>query len=439
MTVAEKSMKKWHRHYTERLCSAAEAIRLVESGNRVVLSHACGEPRILPEELARRGAELTDVKIFHMVSMGDAPYCHPDYARSFTHVACFAGKPTREAIWDSRADYIPCHFSEVPLLFHTHYPVDVAMVTVSPPGDDGCCSLGISVDYTKRAVDSARLVLAEVNEAMPRTRGDSLISVEAIDRFVEVDQPLYELPPARLDAAEQKIAGHVAELIDDGACLQLGIGGIPDALLSHLDGFSNLGIHSEMISDGAKRLIEKGVVTGSEKTLHRGKAVVTFLMGTKDLYRWVHDNPAIEMRTVDYTNNPAVIAQNKNMISINSALEVDLLGQVCADTLGPKQFSGVGGQLDFVRGARMSEGGKAIIALPSLTSGGASRIVPRLKDGAAVTTSRNDVDYVVTEHGIASLRGKTVRQRMKALLAITHPDYRDELSRSARELYHLSL
>jgi len=426
-------------HIEGRVCSAWEAVEKVKSGDRVVFSHACGEPRLLPKALMGRAGDLKRVEIVHMVPMGEALYCDPRYSASFRHVALFSGGPTREAIWENRADYIPYLFSEIPSLFETTLPVDVAMVTVSPPDDNGFCSLGVSVDYTKKAVECAKTVIAEVNRTMPKTHGDSFVHVSEIDWFVEVDVPIAELKAGELTEVEINIGRNVAQLIDDGSCLQLGIGGIPDAVLRNLTGFRDLGIHSEMISDGVKHLVEKGVVTGREKTLHKGKIVVNFLMGSREFYDWVNDNPIIEMRTVDYTNNPYIIAQNRKMIAINSALEVDLLGQVCADTLGPKQFSGVGGQLDFVRGARMSQGGKAIIALPSSAKRGVSRIVPTLKPGAAVTTSRNDVDYVVTDHGIASLKGKTVRERMKALINTAHPDSREELMRAAFEIYRITL
>jgi 4-hydroxybutyrate CoA-transferase len=354
-------------------------------------------------------------------------------------VALFSGGPTRDAIWEGRADYIPCCFSEIPFLFNTLLPVDVAMVTVSPPDSNGYCSLGVSVDYTKHAVSQAKTVIAEVNPTMPRTHGESFLHTSEIDFFVDVDVPIHELKSRETTDVEENIGRHAAELVEDGCCLQLGIGGIPDAVLKNLTAFKDLGIHSEMISDGVRHLVDKGVITGRMKNVHRGKVVVAFLMGSRAFYDWVDDNPLIEMRTVDYTNNPYLIAQNKKMLAINSALEVDLLGQVCADTLGPRQFSGVGGQLDFVRGARMSEDGKAIIALQSTVNSDVSRIVPTLKAGAAVTTSRNDVDYVVTEYGIASLKGKTVRARMKALIDIAHPGFREELARKAYEVYHLKL
>lgn len=432
-------MKAWAEYYSKRICTAHDAAKLVASGNRIAFSHACGEPRVLPGELMKRVDELKDVQIVHMVPMGEALYCKPEYAGSFRHVALFTGGPTRNAIWDNLADYIPYVFSEIPFLFETLLPLDVAMVTVSPPDHNGFCSLGVSVDYTKKAVETAKIVIAEVNRSMPRTHGDSFVHVSDIDYFIEVDLPIYELKSTELTNVEKNIGRHVAELIEDGCTLQLGIGGIPDAVLFYLTDFKDLGVHSEMISDGVKNLVEKGVITGRKKTIHKGKIVVNFLMGSREFYNWVDDNPIIEMRTVDYTNNPYIVAQNKKMIAINSALEVDLLGQICADTLGPKQFSGVGGQLDFVRGARMSKGGKAVIALPATAKGGVSRIVPVLKEGAAVTTSRNDVDYVATDYGIAALKGKTVRERMKTLINIADPKSRDDLARKAYEIYHILL
>jgi 4-hydroxybutyrate CoA-transferase len=373
-----------------------------------------------------------------MVPMSEALYCRPEYASSFRHVALFSGPATREAIWENRADYIPALFSEIPSLFEKALPLDVAMVTVSPPDKNGLCGLGVSVDYTKKAVEKAKMVLAEVNPSMPRTHGQSFVPLSDIHYFVEVKEAIAELKSGLLTETEKNIGLYVAELIDDGSCLQLGIGGIPDAVLSCLTGFKDLGIHSEMISDGVRTLVEKGVVTGSKKTIHQGKIIATFLMGSRAFYDWVDDNPLIEIHPVDYTNNLQVIARNKKMIAINSALEVDLLGQVCADTLGSKQYAGVGGQLDFVRGAGMSEGGKAIIALPS-TAKDLSRIVPTLKNGAAVTTSRNEVDYVVTEHGIAALKGRTVWERMKALINIADPAWREALIKKAFEIYHVRL
>jgi len=434
-----RKMKAWQRDYQQKLTTAAQAVRVVKSGNRIVFSHACGEPRILPPELLKRSEELRDVQILHQVPMGEALYCRPEYARSFRHIALFAGAPTREAIWDGRGDYLPRFNVEIPSLFDSQWPIDVAMVTVSPPDRHGFCSLGISVDWTRKGVECAKVVIAEANKNMPRVHGDSFIHVSQMDHIVEVDVPLYELNKKKMTEVEERIGRNIAELIEDESCLQLGIGGIPDAVLANLTAFRDLGIHSEMIADGVMDLVEKGVITGAKKTLHKGKIVVTFLMGSRDFYDWLDDNPMIEIHTVDYVNDPTVIARNKKMISINSALEVDLLGQVCADTMGPQQFSGVGGQVDFVRGAKASEGGKAIIALPSTAKEKISRIVPLFKPGAAVTTSRNDIDYVVTDYGIAALAGKTVQDRMKAMINIAHPEFREELTRKAFEIYHVRI
>jgi 4-hydroxybutyrate CoA-transferase len=435
----EGKVSHWKVEYQRKMTTAEEAVKVVKSGDRIVFAHACGEPRILPRELVKRAKELRNVEILHQVPMGEALYCRPEYTRSFRHISLFSGGATRDAIWEGRADYVPYFNSQIPSLFDSLWPIDVAMVSVSPPDRSGFCSLGISVDYTKKAVECARVVIAEVNKTMPRTHGDSFIHVSEIDHIIEVDTPIHELQKKGLTEVEEKIGKYVAELIEDGCCLQLGIGGIPDAVLANLTGFRDLGIHSEMISDGVKYLVEKGVITGSKKTLHKGKIVVSFLMGSQDFYQWIDDNPMIEMHTFDYVNNPTVIARNKKMIAINSALEVDLLGQVCADTLGPQQFSGVGGQVDFVRGAKMSEGGKAIIALPSIAKKDISRIVPVLKEGAAVTTSRNDVDFVVTEFGIAAMGGRTVKERMKALIHIAHPDFQEELEKKAFEIYHVKI
>ena len=436
MQIQRQKMKTWKDYQKANSLSAENAVKLVHSSNTVVFSHACGEPKQLPGELVKRSAELKDVKIIHMVPMGPALYCQKGMESSFRHIALFSGSPTRKAIEEGRADYLPCFFSQIPALFGSQIDVDVAMITVSPPDDHGYCSLGVSVDYTRKAVEVAKTVIAEINPHMPRTHGESFLHVDDIDWFVDVNEPLYELKSAVISETECNIGRHVAELIEDNACLQLGIGGIPDAVLANLGNFKDLGIHSEMISNGVKDLVEKGVITCRKKNLHAGKIVVTFMMGNQSFYQWANDNPMIEMHPVDYVNNPFVIGQNHHLVSINSAIEVDLLGQVCADTIGPCQFSGVGGQVDFVRGARISPGGKAIIALPSTARDDElSRITLSLKQGSAVTTSRNDVDYIVTEYGIASLRGKTVHERMKALINIAHPKFQEELERSAYDLY----
>jgi len=314
------------------------------------------------------------------------------------------------------------------------------MVTVTPPDDEGYCSLGVSVDYTRKAVQVARTVIAEVNPSMPHTGGDARVHVSEFDWFVRSELPIYEQPAREVTDAERRVGRFVAELIEDGDCLQLGIGGIPDAVLANLTGSKDLGIHTELFSDGLPALVEQGVITGRRKTLYPERIVATLSLGSHALHDWLNDNPLLEMRTVDYVNNPYVIAQNQHMVAVNSALEVDLLGQVNAETLGSLQFSGVGGQIDFIRGACMSEGGRAIIALASTTKNGqVSRIVPTLSRGAAITTSRNDVDYVVTDNGIAALRGRSVRERMKALIGVAHPSFRADLERQASDVYGVHL
>jgi 4-hydroxybutyrate CoA-transferase len=369
--------------------------------------------------------------------MGEGLYCRLEYAHAFRHNGLFIGSATKQAVAEGRADYTPCFFSQIPSLFRDNLlPVDVAMIVVSPPDENGYMSLGISVDYTKQAALSAKLIIAEVNENMPRTGIHSLIHVDDINSFVSSAMPLYELGPSRIGATEKAIGGYISELIKDGDCLQLGIGAIPDAVLSFLHDKSDLGIHSEMISDGVMHLVEKGVINGRRKTLHSGKIVLTFIMGTANLYRWADDNPMIEAYPVDYTNDPFIIAQNDNVVSINSSIAVDLLGQVASDTIGPMQLSGVGGQVDFVRGAARSRGGRSIIALPATAKEGTiSRMIPALERGQAVTTSRNDVDYVVTEYGIAHLKGKTCADRAKTLINIAAPDFRDMLIRECKALY----
>ncbi|SHG68482.1 4-hydroxybutyrate CoA-transferase [Thermosyntropha lipolytica DSM 11003] len=427
----------WRTYYQERIVPAEEAVKCIKSGDRVVLGHACAEPELLVDAMVKRAEELTDVEIVHMVAMGKAEYCKPEYIKSFRHNALFAGGNTRQAINEGRADYTPVFFHEVPRLFRDKtIEVDVAMVTVTPPDKHGFVSLGISVDYTMQAVLSAKKVIAEVNPNMPYTLGRSCIKVTDIDYFVPVERPIIELKPPVIGEVEEAIGRHVASLIKDGDCLQLGIGAIPDAILGFLQDKKDLGIHSEMISDGVMHLVEKGVINGRSKNLHPYKIIVNFVMGSKNFYEWLHYNPMVEFHPVDYVNDPFIIAQNDNMVAINSALAVDLMGQVAADMLGNKQFSGVGGQVDFVRGAARSKGGRSIIALPSTAAQGTvSRIVPALGKGQAVTTSRNDVDYVVTEYGIAHLKGLPVRKRAERLISIAAPQFREELERQFKEIY----
>jgi len=431
-------LANWQDHYCKNLVTAEEAVKCIKSGDRVVLGHACGEPQTLPPAMVQRADELENVEVVHMVAMGKGLYAKPEMAGHFRHNGLFIGGPTRQAVTEQRADYTPCFFSEIPALFREgRLPVDVAMVTVSPPDQFGFCSLGVSVDYTLQAIKSAKTVIAEVNPNMPRTHGNSIVRIEDIDYFVPCDLPIIELGQPKIGDVEREIGRNIADLIENGATLQLGIGAIPDAVLQFLTDKSDLGIHSEMFSDGVVELAEAGIINCRKKTLHNGKIVVTFLMGSKKLYQWVNENPMVEMHPVDYVNDPYVVMQNDKMVSINSALQVDVLGQVAADTLGPVQFSGVGGQVDFVRGAVRSKGGKSVIALPATAAKGTiSRIVPTLDFGAGVTTSRYDVDYVVTEYGIAALRGKAVRQRMEALINVAHPNFQDELKQKAKEIYY---
>ena len=428
----------WKKTYNERLETAEEAVKAIKSGDRIVVGHATASPELLLHTMTENSQDLKDVELVHMVPMGKSEYCLPEYEGKFWHRSVFAGGPTRKLIAEGKADYTPCNFSEIPLLFRNNIlPVDVALIKVSQPDKSGYVSLGVSVDYTLEAALRAKTVIAEVSSHMPATSGYSFLHVSQIDRFVESEDPVIELPPPKIGETEKAIGENVAKLINDGDCLQLGIGAIPDATLTFLTEKKDLGIHSEMISDGVMNLVELGVVNGCRKTLHPGKIVITFAMGSKKFYDWLDKNPMIEMYPVDYCNSPSVSCKNDNLISINSAISVDLLGQVAADTLGTKQFSGVGGQVDFVRGARMSKGGKSIIAIPSTAARGTkSRLVAALEYGQAVTTSRNDIDYIVTEYGIAHLNGQSVRDRAKALISIAHPDFRDELQKDFEKLYY---
>lgn len=420
----------WKDIYKNRLVSADKAVSKIKSNSRVVFSHAVGEPSELIDALVRNKENYENLEIVHMVAMGKGEYAKPGMEKYFKHNSLFVGASTRDAVYSGRGDYTPCFFYEVPRLFRKGYlPVDVALIQVSEPDEHGYCSFGVSNDYTKPAAESAKLVIAEVNKNMPRTLGDSFIHVSDIDYMVKVSHPIIELKPAKLGEVEKSIGRYCASLIEDGSTLQLGIGAIPDAVLMFLKDKKDLGIHSEMISDGVVELVESGVINNSKKTLHPGKIVVTFLMGTRRLYDFVDNNPMVEMYPVDYVNNPLVIMKNNKMVSINSCVQVDLMGQVCSESIGLKQISGVGGQVDFVRGTDMAEDGKSIIAIPSTASHGKiSRIVPLIDTGAAVTTSRNEVDYIITEYGIAHLKGKTLKDRARALINIAHPDFRESLT-----------
>lgn len=419
--------------YQNKIVSAEQAVQVVKSGDRVVTGHACGEPSALVEALVTRAPELSAVEIVHMVAMGPAKYAQPGMEASFRHNALFVGASTRKAVEEKRADYTPCFFSEIPRLFREKLlPVDVALIQITPPDEEGFCSYGLSADYTVAAAECATTVVAQINAKLPRT-GGAKIHLDAVRFLVEKEEPLLELKPPVIGAVEKQIGENVASLIDDGSTLQLGIGAIPDAVLLFLTGKKDIGIHSEMFSDGVVVLAEAGVITNKKKTINPGKFMAAFLMGTRKLYDFIDGNPEVELQPVDYINDPCVIGQHDNMVSINSALQVDLMGQVNAEMIGSRQFSGIGGQVDFVRGVSRAKNGKSIIALPSTASGGkVSRIACELDRGAAVSTSRNDVHYIVTEYGIANLRGKSLRERTLALIGIAHPDFRETLLSEAK-------
>jgi 4-hydroxybutyrate CoA-transferase len=429
------SSAAWPEEARRKATSAEEAMTAVRSGSRVYLQGGCAVPQALVRALVARAPQLRDVEIVHLHTEGAADYVRPEYAASFRHNALFIGANVREAVNAGRADFTPVFLSDIPrLISDGSLPIDVAMIQVSPPDASGFCSLGISVDCAKPAAEAARLVIAQVNPAMPRTHGDAFLHVSQIDHVVAVEDPLIEIQRRPADAVALRIGQHVASLIEDGSTLQMGIGAIPDGVLAALAGHRHLGVHTEMFTDGLLGLIERGVVDSSAKTYHPGKVVAAFIMGSRRLYDFVDDNPMIEMHPVSFTNDPIVIARNDRMVAINSALEVDLTGQVCADSIGHLLYSGIGGQTDFIRGAARSRGGKPIIALPSTARGGTvSRIVWELQPGAGVVTSRGDVQYVVTEYGIADLRGKTVRDRARALIDVAHPRFRDDLTARARD------
>jgi acyl-CoA hydrolase len=410
----------------------AEALSYVRSGDRVFVHTAAAAPRLLVEALAARAPELSEVEVIHLHTEGPAPYAAPGLDKSFRIRCLFIGPNMREAVADGRADYVPVFLSEVPVLFRRAVlPLDVALVQVSPPDRHGFCSLGVSVDASRAAVETARRVIAQVNPAMPRTHGDALVHVSRFAATVESDEPLPEHARPVLSDIERAIGRHVAGLVEDGATLQMGIGAIPDASLIALKDHRRLGVHTEMFSDGLVDLVERGVVTGEEKRVHPGKVVATFAMGTRRLYDFMDDNPLVAMLDVAYVNDTAVIRRNPKVTAINSAIEVDLTGQICADSIGTRMYSGVGGQMDFIRGAALSPGGKPIIALPATTSRGESRIVAALKEGAGVVTTRAHVHHVVTEHGCANLFGMGLRERARALIGIAAPEHREALERAA--------
>ena len=419
----------WEAEYTKKLRTPDEALRCVESGMRVYIQPGCAEPETLVEALMRRGPVVSDVEVVHMMTMGCAPYVAPEMAGHFRHNAVFIGANVREAINDGRADYTPIYLSEIEALFESGaMPIDVALIEVSPPDTHGFCSFGIGVDTTLTAARCARIVVAQVNDFMPRTYGDSFIHVNDIDVIVDSSRPLCAFKNPPITDLQVAIARNVAGLIDDGSVLQTGIGGIPDAVLPFLKDRKDLGVHSELVSDGIIPLVETGVITGARKNFKPRKIILGFALGSQNLFRFVDNNPIFEFHPTSYTNDPALIARNDNMVAINSALQIDLTGQVCSDSVGTHFYSGIGGQVDFLRGASRSKGGKAIIAISSTAKHGKiSRIVPMLSPGAGVVTSRGLIRYVVTEYGVAYLHGKTIRQRAQALIEIAHPSFREEL------------
>ena len=434
----------WKQYYQSHRMTALEAVRLIKSGDRVFLTGNCSVPLHLLSALVTHAPNLHNVELCQALTVAGSEYVNPEMEGHLRVNSFFVSHNVRKAIHEGRADFTPVLLSEFPLLFQKGIlSLDVALVHISPPDEDGYCRLGIEAGLTRSQAESAKLVIAQVNKQMPSMMGDTLFHVTQLGAIVEVDEPLAELPMTNDTDHQlvQRIAGFIAERIPDGATLQLGIGGIPDAVLGYLYEKKDLGIHSELFSDGVIDLVEKGIINGSRKTIHTGKITAGFILGTRRLYDWVHNNPLIEIRRTEYVNNPFIIAQNKNMVAINSAIEIDLTGQVCSDSIGTKIYSGVGGQMDFIYGASLSDGGLPIIALPSTTTlkDGTiiSRIVPMLKPGAGVVTSRNHVHYIATEYGMVDLYGKTIRQRTQALISIAHPDFRDDLTAQAKQLNYI--
>ncbi len=435
----------WLNNYQSKIVSSDEALKILKSGDNVVVQPGCAAPMELIRAMVRRKDELEDINLYHILTVGPLPYVEPGMEKHFKHSAFFIGANTRKAVNEGRADFIPIFLSEVPLLFKNGIiKSDVALINVSPPDEHGFCSYGIDVGTIKTPAEKSKTIIAQVNNCMPRTLGDSFIHVNKLKYIIEYDEPMQELPqvdpditPDMLEIYNQ-IGRHIATLIEDGSTLQMGIGAIPDAVLKYLKDKRDLGIHTEMFSDGIIELIESGIVNNEKKTLHPGKIIAGFILGTKRSFDFIDNNPIAEFHPQEYVNDPFVVAKNYKMVAINSAIEVDLTGQVCADSIGTKFFSGIGGQVDFIRGAARSEGGKPIIALPSTTKDfKISRIVPALKPSAGVVTSRGDVHYIVTEYGIAHLYGKSIKERAKALINIAHPSFRESLEMFAKENFKI--
>lgn len=422
-----------------RYVSAEEALSVIASGDRVFVQGSAMTPVFLLNELAKQSDRLRDVELVCITVQGWLDICKPEYAQSFRFNSMFVSAALRDAVAEGRADYIPVFLSEIPELFKRGVlPLDVAVVQVSVPDAHGYCSLGVSVDVARSAVDTARHVIAQVNPRVPRTHGDGMVHVSRLHSMVWCEDPLPQVDyGSRVTDVERQIGRHIAELVEDGACLQMGIGAIPDAMLACLHDHRDLGVHTEMFSDGLLPLIEKGVVNNSRKHIHPHKTVSGFALGSRRLYDIVHDNPSFQFLDIDYVNDPHVIRRNPKVVAVNSCVEVDLTGQVCSDSIGCLQYSGVGGQMDFIRGASLSEGGKPVIALPSQTHKGQSRIVPVLKPGASVVTTRSHVHWVVTEYGSVNLFGRNLRQRAAALIGLAHPEDRELLERAAHERFRV--
>jgi 4-hydroxybutyrate CoA-transferase len=429
----------WRDEYRSKQMSAGEALEAVSSGDRVWIQSGCGTPSVLVDALVAQAPRLRDVEIIHMMTLGSARYTRPEYEGHFRHRGLFLGPNVRDAVAAGRADYTPIFLSEIEGLFESgQLPLDVVLMQVSPPDAHGFVTLGTTADCTMTTIRVAPTVIAEVNQQMPRTHGETAVHISQLTAIVESDRPLLELHTEPFNEMHMRVARNVASIIPDGATLQTGIGGVSEAVLQCLNDKRNLGIHTEMCPDGVIDLMESGVMNGEGKSIHRGKAVLAFVLGTKRVFDFIHDNPCFEFRPIKYTNDPFVVAQNERMVAINGALQVDLTGQVCADSLGTRPYSGFGGQIDFIRGAARSKGGVPIIALPSTAMhGDVSRIVPVLEPGAGVVTSRGDVHYVVTEHGIAYLHGKTLRERAQALIAIADPRFQQELEDFAVRAHYL--
>jgi acyl-CoA hydrolase/ribosomal protein S18 acetylase RimI-like enzyme len=422
-----------------KIFSLSEILKQIPRNSRIFIGSGCAEPQELVRQLVESAPHFADAEILHILTAGRSEYVEPRYVDNFRHNAFFIGPNVRQAVTEGAADYTPIFLSELPGLFESRQlPIDLALIQVSPPDAHGYCSLGVSVDVVKSAAAVARIVVAQVNSQMPRTMGDSLLHISQFHYFLEFEEPIIEYKTTEPDAVTLQIARHVARLITDGSTLQLGIGAISEAVLKMLEDKNDLGVHTERFSDGLVPLIKKGVINNKQKGLHPGKSITSFVMGTRPLYDFVHNNPAVEFHPSQYTNNPFVISRNRRMVAINSALEVDLTGQVCADSIGHRFFSGIGGQVDFIRGAALSEGGKPVIALPSTADNGKfSRIVADLTHGAGVTTTRGDVHYVVTEYGIAYLYGKSIRQRALEMINIAHPDFRGELLDAMKKRHYV--